>query len=125
MCKYKWPGSAFLLLFIMSAGQAQNSTNSLHHNPFNKPQDLDLKLDLQTKAGLKTVTESGSLPKLQAVLLSENLPMVIADEVILSTGKEVNGYTLIKVIKNGAVFEKDKHIYNVKLKSIANKNELE
>lgn len=123
---YKLLRYFFTVFLMVQYSYAENSITVLHHNPFNKPEDINLKLDLHNNSELKQVKNTLSLPKLQAILLSEHLPMVIVGDVILSPGKEINGYKLIKVKKNGAVFKKAMRTYTVKLEPVqSNQNELE
>jgi hypothetical protein len=117
----------FGLFFLMADSCfAEADLIMLHHNPFNKSEILNLPMDIDNKSAQDRSNDLTSLPQLQAILLSDNLPMVIVDEHILSVGKEVNGYKLLSVEKDGAVFEKANRSYTVKLKDIQlNQYELE
>ncbi len=113
------PGTAFRLLFtslaftaVGTAAAAEN-TITLQHNPFNKPQTL-------AAPPPKVVTNKAHhtpdvLPRLSAILLSDSLPMVIADDELLSPGEEINGYHLLSVENRGAVFEKQGKKYIIVL----------
>ncbi len=120
----------FCYVFIsVTNSNADDATTMLQHNPFNKPKILQAVRDVQertdsTSAG--SVVDSVSLPDLQAILLSDTLPMVMIDNVILSPGKNINGYKLLTVETNGAVFEKNNRHYHIQLKQIqSDQKELE
>lgn len=107
------------VLIPVNNSYADNSFTELQHNPFNKPDILQLNRDFTKQLNSPdSFVDSISLPDLQAVLLSDTLPMVMIDDVILSPGKEINGYKLLSVKSNGAVFEKNKRTYHIKLKQI-------
>jgi len=99
---------------------AAENTITLQHNPFNKPEILSA--PPPKAARNKEHLRPDVLPRLSAILLSDSLPMVIADDQLLSPGEEINGYQLLSVENRGAVFEKQGKKYIVVLEGVQAKS---
>ncbi len=98
----------FLLLGLtmshLGPASAADTLTMLEHNPFNKPAILAAPPPQLERKKQSPVTDV--MPRLSAILISDNLPMVIADDEILSPGDDINGYRLLSVDEGRAVFEK-------------------
>lgn len=103
---------------------AADTLTMLEHNPFNKPAILAAPPpQLERK---KQAPVAGIMPRLSAILISDTLPMVIADDEILSLGDDINGYRLISVDEGIAIFEKLGKTYTLLLDNDTQQdNELE
>ena len=101
---------AGLAVAAVSAPAGAENAITLQHNPFNKPQILAAPPPQKVARKKVSRTEESRaadvLPILRAVLISASVPMVIADDEMLSPGEEINGYRLLSVGKRGAIFEK-------------------
>lgn len=87
---------------------ADQAVEVLHNNPFAKPSILEAPKRV-TKKELP-VKEDVPL-EVTAILLSESMPMVIADGEIVGIGENVSGYSLIAVKEDSAIFNKNGQTY--------------
>jgi len=109
-----------LAVAAVSTPSGAENAITLQHNPFNKPQILAApppqKVGRKNESRTKESRAADVLPILRAILISASVPMVIADDEMLSPGEDINGYRLLSVDKRGAVFEKLGKQYTILLK---------
>ncbi|MCU7931409.1 MAG: hypothetical protein KZQ90_11460 [Candidatus Thiodiazotropha sp. (ex Codakia rugifera)] len=97
-----------LVIVSMDYVLADQAVAVLQNNPFAKPSILEAPKRATKKES--PVKEEEPL-EVTAILISESMPMVIADGEIVGVGEHVSGYSLIAVKEDCAIFTKKGQTY--------------
>ncbi|MGD9169526.1 MAG: hypothetical protein PVI97_05620 [Candidatus Thiodiazotropha sp.] len=99
---------ALLILALPCYVFAEQTNRLLSHNPFSKPSILATPKNVVTTE--QTVQEESPLV-ITAILVSDDMPLVIAAGELLTLGETVSGYRLISVVEGKATFKKNGNTY--------------
>ncbi len=91
-------------LLITSLAQATEPQTALKRNPFERP---DAEVLITSAAGLNEIPSAGREPDLRAVLVAGSKSVVDFGGVIMQIGESINGYRLLSVEEDKAVFRRD------------------
>lgn len=94
-----------LVLIVVSEAWADNGESMLHFDPFKRPAILS-EPAAPAKNPNRATVEPWS-PVLRATILAGEFSMVNLNGVIISLGEEVDGYRLVEVGEQTAVFAKN------------------
>lgn len=94
-----------LVIFILPSSVFAEQTNRLlSHNPFSKPSILATPKNV---AKTEQPVQEESPLEITAILVSDDMPLVIAAGEMLTLGETVSGYRLISVLEGKATFNKN------------------
>ncbi len=104
-----------VVAFIAGIASAQDAPPVLRNNPFSRPPSDFV---IEDRVSATPIEVAGEVPEVQATMIGSVNRLANVDGRILQVGDEINGYSIVEIHEQYAVFEREGRRTNVYVKPL-------